>query len=296
MKSKTTLLSVLSIVLLTSATSAQTLSGDQIAAATAGTRAKFDASRFAPVRVVSAFDASGKPILIVSGESLLLTKTSAKALATTAILVTADARTVQPGQTALIGTTSIGTTGGSTIGRTDTLVVSAPRAAGAATLSANPLAASIERQVFVGDLPRDTSTASRGLTVGTSAGAAAETAIGPNGFPIFIGTAAPQSGALPIGPNGFPLLTTTGPQSGIQPINPNGFPATNVAPVAQTGLTREGASRDTTVPSTTAPVTAGPARASTIVAPNQATAVMTTPATAVGTAAPASPQLPASPQ
>jgi hypothetical protein len=288
MKFKTTLLSVLSIVLLTSATSAQTLSGDQIAAATAGTRAKFDASRFAPVRVVSAFDASGKPILIVSGESLLLTKTSAKALATTAILVTAAARTVQPGQTALIGTT-----GGSTIGRTDTLVVSAPRAAGAATLSANPLAASIERQVFVGDLPRDTSTASRGLTVGTSAGAAAETAIGPNGFPIFIGTAATQSGTLPIGPNGFPLLTTTGPQSGIQPINPNGFPATNVAPVAQTGLTREGASRDT---STTAPVTAGPARASTIVAPNQATAVMTTPATAVGTAAPASPQLPASPQ
>jgi hypothetical protein len=291
MKIKTTLLSVLSIVLLTSATNAQTVSGDQIATATAGTRAKFDASRFAPVKVVSAFDASGKPILIVSGKSLLLTKTNAtKALATTAILVTADSRTVQPGQTGLIGTTLIGTSGSSTVGRTDTVVVSAPRAAGAATPSANPLAASIERQVFVGDLPRDTSTASRGLTVGTSAGAAAETAIGPNGFPIFIGTAAPQSGTLPIGPNGFPLLTTTGPQSGIQPIGPNGFPATDVAPVAQTGLTREGASRATTVPATAAPAAGGPARAGTIVVPNAATAVMSTPATTLGTTAAASPR------
>jgi hypothetical protein len=171
------------------------------------------------------------------------------------------------------------------------LVVSAPtRASGAAAQSANPLAVSIERQVFVEDLPRDTSTASRGLTLGTSAGAAAETAIGPNGFPIFIGTTTPQSGTLPIGPNGFPQLTTSGPQSGIQPINPNGFPATNVAPVAQTGLTREGASRDTTAPSTTAPAAAGPARASTIVAPNLATAVMSTPATVIGTTAPASPR------
>jgi hypothetical protein len=282
MKFKTVFVSVLSINLLTA-------SGDQIGTATAVTRAKFDASRLAPVRVVSSFDASGKPILVISGESLALMKAkAARAVATTATMVTADARTVAlPGRTTLIGTT-----GTSPIGRTDTLVVSAPATAGATAPSANPLAASIERQVFVGDLPRDTSTASRGLTLGTSAGAgaAAETAIGPNGFPIFIGTTGPQSGTLPIGPNGFPQLTTSGPQSGIQLIGPNGFPATDVAPVAQTGLTREGASRDTTVPATAAPAAGGPARASTIVAPNQATAVMSTPATAVGTTAPASPR------
>jgi hypothetical protein len=269
MKLKTPFLSVLSMVLLTAATSAQT------------------------VRVVSSFDANGRTILVVSGESAALTGVNAaRALAPAAVGVTAGARTaVLSGQTTLIGTTAA-----SPVGRTDTLVVSAPATAGSTALSANPLAASIERQVFVGDLPRDTSTASRGLTLGTSAGAAAETAIGPNGFPIFIGTTGPQSGTLPIGPNGFPLLTTTGPQSGIQPINPNGFPATDVAPVAQTGLTREGLSRDTTVPATAAPAAGGPARASTIVAPNQATAVMSTPAMAVGTTAPASPQLPASPQ
>jgi hypothetical protein len=291
MKFKTVFVSVLSINLLTASTSAQTASGDQIGTATAVTRAKFDASRLAPVRVVSSFDASGKPILVISGESLALMKAkAARAVATTATMVTADARTV----VLRAPTTPIETTGAtSTVSRTDTLVVSAPtRAGGAAVLSANPLAASIERQVFVGDLPRDTSTASRGLTLGTSAGAgaAAETAIGPNGFPIFIGTTGPQSGTLPIGPNGFPQLTTSGPQSGIQLIGPNGFPATDVAPVAQTGLTREGASRDTTVPATAAPAAGGPARASTIVAPNQATAVMSTPATAVGTTAPASPR------
>jgi hypothetical protein len=279
MKFKTIFPSVISIALLAAPTSAQTASGDQIATATAVTKAKLDTSRLAPVKVISSFDASGKPILVISGESLLLTKANAaKALATTAIVVTTDGRTaVLPGRTTLIGTTG----GTSTAGRTDTLVVSAPTGAGTAVLSANPLAGSIERQVFVGDLPRDPSTASRGLTLGTSAGAAAETAIGPNGFPIFIGTTAPQSGTLPIGPNGFPQLTTSGPQSGIQPINANGFPDTNAAPVVQT---------DTTVPTTTAPVTAGPARASTIVAPNQATAVMTTPATVVGTTGAASPR------
>jgi hypothetical protein len=294
MKFKTLLLSVLSIALLTASTSAQTASGDQIATATAVTKAKLDTSRLAPVKVISSFDASGKPIVVISGESLALTKANAaRAVATPAIGVNMVARTVVlPGQTILIGATGAA----SPLGRTDTLVVSAPATAGATAPSANPLAASIERQVFIGDLPRDTSTASRGLTLGTFAGAAAETAIGPNGFPIFIGTTAPQSGTLPIGPNGFPQLTTSGPQSGIQPINPNGFPATNVAPVAQTGLTREGASRDTTIPATAAPAAGGPARASTIVAPNQTTAVMSTPATAIGTTAPASPQLPASPQ
>jgi hypothetical protein len=290
MKFKCVSLTVLSILILTASSRAQTASGDQIATATAVTKAKLDTSRLAPVKVISSFDASGKPILVI--ESLALAKAkAARAVATPAVVSTRDARTVvSRGQTILIGATGAA----SPVGRTDTLVVSTPATAGGTAPSANPLAASIERQVFVGDLPRDTSTASRGLTLGMS-GAAAETAIGPNGFPIFIGTG-PQSGTLPIGPNGFPQLTTSGPQSGIQPINPNGFPATDVAPVAQTGLTREGASRDTTVPATAAPAAGGPARASTIVAPNQATAVMSTPATGVGTTAPASPQLPASPQ
>jgi hypothetical protein len=256
MKFKAVFLSVLSIVLLTASPEAQT-------ATTAKT--KFDASRLTPVKVFSRFDASGKPVLVISGESLALALTKAEATRAVATTVTTNARTlVLPARTTLIGTTEA-----APLGRADTLVVTAPATAGSTVPSANPLSASIERQVFVGDLPRDASTASRGLTLGTSAGAAAETVIGPNGFPTFIGTTA--SGTLPIGPNGFPLLTTTGPQSGIQLINPNGFPAT-------------------TVPSTAAPAAAGPARASTIVAPNQATAVMSTPATAVGTTAAASQQ------
>jgi hypothetical protein len=288
MKIKIVLLTVLSVLLLTASAGAQTGGG----ATTAKT--KFDATRLSPVKVFSSFDASGKPILRISGEELALAKAKAtQAVLTTANVSTSDGKTVVlPGRTILLGATGAAGAAGAAapVGRTDTLVVSAPATPAAAGLSANPLAASIERQVFVGDLPRDASTTSRALTLGTSAGAAPETAIGPNGFPIFIGTAAPQSGTLPIGPNGFPLLTTTGPQSGIQPINANGFPATNVAPVAQTGLTREGASRATTVPSTAAPGTAGAGTGSTIAAPNTATAVMSTPATVVGTTAAASPQ------
>jgi hypothetical protein len=211
----------------------------------------------------------------------------AATVATTAIVVTTDARmgTVAAASQPVV----IGKTGATrTVSRgADTLVVSAARARAASTaFSANPLAASIERQVFVGDLPRDSSAASPGLTTGTFATTTGATAIGPNGFPIFLDSTAPQSGTNPIGPNGFPQPLTNGPQAGIQSIGPNGFADLSVPAFAQTGVTRSGVPRDTTVPATTA-VGRG-ATVSTIAAPNAATAVMSGPA--VGAAATASPQ------
>jgi hypothetical protein len=325
MKFKSTLLSILSIALLTASASAQMPSGDQIGVATT-VKAKVDPSQLAPVKLVSSPDGQ---VLLVSGQkisgslaqqklmarlasaplslALMKAKTAspqissanlssalfktkaakAGSVATTAIGGTTGARTgmFAPSQTVPIGRT--GTT--TTVTRADTLVVSAARArAASTTFSANPLAASIERQVFVGDLPRDTSAGSRGLTAGTITTSTGATAIGPNGFPIFLDTAVPQSGTNPIGPNGFPQPLTNGPQAGIQPIGPDGFPIVTVPPFAQTGVTRAGVPRDTTVPATTS-VGRG-ATVSTIAAPNAATAVMSGPATGVGTATAASPR------
>jgi hypothetical protein len=261
MKARAILGSVLSACLVASGAAAQ--SGFVTSASTAKTSAKM--TRIAGAKLVSSVNADGKQILVfpsttsvgklgapLSGSSFstALAKEKASAsgpsLSTSGVAVTTGATAAfAPGQTLVIGSTGTRIAAS----RTDTLVVSAPATA-ATALSANPLAATVERQVFAGDLTRDTALANRGLTLGSPATAAAtgEVAIGPNGFPIPAGTAAPQSGTNPIGPNGFPLLTQSGPQGGIQPIDPNGFPAMNVAPSAQTGLTRAGTPRDSAVP------------------------------------------------
>lgn len=291
MKAKAILGSVLAAGLVASSAAAQ--SSFVTSASTAKTSAKL--TELGGVKLVSSVNADGKQILVfpsrsvgklgapLSGSSFstALAKEKASAsgvsLSTSSIAVTTGATaTFAPGQTLVIGTT--GTRTAAT--RTDTLVVSAPATArtAATALSANPLAATVERQVFAGDLTRDTALGNRGLTLDsptTAAAAAGDVVIGPNGFPIPAGTAAPQSGANPIGPNGFPELTRSGAQSGIQPIAPNGFPAMNVAPLAQTGLTRAGTPRDSNAPvpaaapgggivgttATTIPVLASPATA-----------------------------------
>lgn len=223
---------------------------------------------FSSVKLVSVGTTAGKEILVLSGQKAsspvpfqkaarglavqFLKAPAAKSKKGAAIestVVDPGSKILAPGEVLLIGPTGSTTT----VSRADTLIVRAPVMRSPSGPSANPLAATVERQIFAGDLLRDTSAASRGLTPGSVAGAPAEVAIGPNGFPIFVGTTAPQSGTNPIGPNGFPELPTTGAQSGIQPIGPNGLPAMNTAPLPRTGLTRAGTPRDATAPAANAP-------------------------------------------
>lgn len=234
---------------------------------------------FSSVKLVSVTNGSSKQILVLSGQkstfpvTFVKTTTSLSGQAfkastksakgttvlTSSVVVQPTSPVLKPGQIVFMGPT--GTT--TAVGRTDVLVVRAP-ATRSTALSANPLAASVERQVFTGDLPRDTTGSSGTLTLGTVAGATPEVVIGPNGFPTFGGTTAPQSGTSAIGPNGFPEPTTAGPQSGIQPINLFGFPATNAAPVAQSGVMRAGMSRVSTAPGiSTAPILSSGASAAT---------------------------------
>jgi hypothetical protein len=207
---------------------------------------------------------------------------SATVVTTSATMITATA--LAPGQTVFLGST--GLRASANLSNSDTVVIAAPATAVVSTSSANPLAATVERQVFAGDLVRDRTVASSGLTLGTvatSATSAGATTIGPNGFPVIAGgTAVPEAGTNPIGPNGFPQPLTSGPQAGLQPINPNGFPATDVAPFAQTGMTRSGPARG---------ATAAPSAATTVTTTGGIPA-MAAPAAAVGTSAASS----ASPQ
>jgi hypothetical protein len=259
-----------------------------VLAGSAGAQSSFEPAvrkakpAFSGVKLVSVTNGSGKQILVLSGQKSTFPVTFVKTttplsgqtfqastksakgttVLTSSVVVPPAAPVLKPGQVVLIGPT--GTT--TAVGRTDTLVVRAP-ATRATGLSANPLAATVERQVFTGDLPRDTTGISGSLTLGAVAGATPEVAIGPNGFPTFAGTTAPQSGTNAIGPNGFPEPATTGPQGGIQPVSPNGFSAPNAAPVAQSAVTRAGMSRVSTAPATgTAPITSSGASAATTIA------------------------------
>jgi hypothetical protein len=256
-----------------------------VLAGSAGAQSSFEPAvrkakaAFSGVKLVSVTGVSGKQILVLSGQKSTFPVTFVKTttslsgqtfqastksakgttVLTSSVVVQPTATVLKPGQIVFMGPT--GTT--TAVGRTDTLVVRAP-ATGSTALSANSLAASVERQVFTGDLPRDSTGISGSPTLGTIAGATPEVVIGPNGFPTFAGTTAPQSGANAIGPNGFPQPATAGPQSGIQPINPNGFPTPNAAPVAQSGVTRAGMSRASTAPVIgTAPITSSGASAPT---------------------------------
>jgi len=217
------------------------------------------------VKLVTAATATGKQILVLSGQKTSLPVGFQKASpglagqfskAPTAKLTKGDtvqegvlmtrAKVLAPGGILIVGPTGVTTR----VSRTDTLVVRAPATRTTAGASANPLAATVENQVFAGDLLRNASASSRGLTPGSVAESPAEVVIGPNGFPTFTGTSTP-SGTNPTGPNGFAEPTTTGAPSAFQPINPNGFPAMNAAPLPRTGMTRAGTASDTTAPAAT---------------------------------------------
>ena len=297
MKLKTIFGSILTCGVVAVSASAQSRLVDSTSSAKAGTAL----ANLASVKLVSSITSNGKEILVLpSGQKVpaTLARKPAKALGTSALskaatkakaekagavvssafILNSDARPgLAPGQIVVIGKTGAAKTSTTAITLADTVVV-APPARASIGLSANPLAATIERQVFAGDLPRDTAAASSRLTLGTVANAAGATAIGPNGFPVFTGTAAPQSGTNPIGPNGFPQPLTSGPQAGIQPIGPDGFPVATVPPFTQTGMTRAGTARDSSVPATAPATAAGVGRAA-----------VTTPATGltVGVGAPA---------
>jgi hypothetical protein len=294
MKLKTIFGSILTCGLVAVSASAQSSLVDSASSA----KARTAGTDLASVKLVSSVTTNGKEILIlpsgqkvpatlaqkpakapgtfalskVATKTFALSKVATKVKAakagsvlSSAVIVSSDARMgLAPGQIVVIGKTGGAKTSTTPITLADVVVV-APAAPASVGLSANPLAATIERQVFAGDLPRDTA-APGGLALGTVAGATGATAIGPNGFPVFTGTAAPQSGTNPIGPNGFPQPLTNGPQAGIQPVGPDGFPVATVPPFTQSGTTRAGTPRDASVP-VTAPATAAGVSRSAVAAP-----------------------------
>lgn len=170
--------------------------------------------------------------------------------------VAADTQPLAPGDLVILGATG----GGSPSPAYPS--VAAPGAPSPSGDIAARLA--IEAQVFPGDLPAQTGSASGASYLPTNGNGAASygggtpginptltgarptapATVGPNGFPI---TAA--SGPQPTGPNGFPA-TTTGTQSGGQTINPNGFPAMN----GTSATTPQSASPMTVAPTIGAPV------------------------------------------
>lgn len=226
--------------------------------------------------------------LAAAKAATLGTVTSSATVVTTSATTT-FASGLTPGRMVFVGPTASRTR--ANLSNTDTVVIAAPATAATSSTSANPLAATVERQVFAGDLVRDRTVASSGLTLGTvatSATSAGSVTIGPNGFPVVAGgTAVPEAGTNPIGPNGFPQPLTNGPQAGLQPINPNGFPATNVAPFAQTGMTRSGSARDaTTLPSAATTLTTTGVTLPALAAPATAPGMGTSAASSANSASP----------
>jgi hypothetical protein len=300
MRLKTTFASILAIGLATALAIAQSAPGDLVDSASSTKKTQIDPALRAPVRLVSVVDASGKQTLVLasgqklvgdlaqqktatrsalSGFSPALAKAKAAESVSVATMSVSSGTTpvITPGQTVFVGTTG-GTTPSSAgpIGTgLDTVVVSAPATGGSSALSANPLAASIERQVFVGDLARDRAM-SRGLTVGASTPTAGGTEIGPNGFPVPVTSTAAQSTPA-VGANGFPLIGPTGAPTG-QVISPNGFPL--VAPFIQTGSAQVGTTPRATLPAAV-PTTASPVIGTTgVTAPTATTSTSAAPTVA----------------
>lgn len=248
------------------------------------------------VRAVSAVPKSGA----VTKSGITLTNMATGKAATTFVAAAKMPKTAMPttlasskaaatlaaqkaGTAIVLGPTGGGATAARLTG--DTLVVSARAAS--PTLSANPLASSVEAQIFRGDLPRATPRGTE-LTVGGNAATAATTPfteIGPNGFPIFANVTIPPLAT--VGPNGFlTTATTTAGTPTVLPIARNGFPDTSAAASAQTGLRPVTAARALTVPATAA----GPRGGSAGLATAPAAAATTASAPAAGSAATASPQ------
>jgi hypothetical protein len=297
MKSRAILVSILSMGILAAGAAGQTK-----AKSTSSIRLMSNGSRVivVPARVSLSGGTLGvrKATETLPGSSSFLVTELAAAKAATVGTVTSSATVVTTsatasglvsGRTVFLGPTASRTR--ANLSNSDTVVIAAPTTAAASTTSANPLAATLERQVFTGDLVRDRTVASSGLTLGTvatSATSAGSVTVGPNGFPLVAGgTAVPEAGTNPIGPNGFPQPLTNGPQAGLQPINPNGFPATNVAPLPQTGMTRSGSGPDaTTLPSAATTVTTTGVTLPALAAPAPAPAMGTSGASSASSASP----------
>lgn len=194
-------------------------------------------SGLSTAKMAETLTTAGVPATLAGGKSVTLTQSlgATKAQATlTRSITTARAASsstmklltaLQPGQKVFLGPT------GATFASRATADVSAR--GGAAVLASSPLAASIQDQIFVGDLPRMTPRS--GLTAGMVAPTTGEVVIGPNGFPVPVTATTGLNGALSIGPNGFPATATT---------------------VSSTGLTRSGGSITTALPVTATAATA----------------------------------------
>ncbi len=192
---------------------------------------------------------AGKQISIIPGRLEAGKAAATLASGKTASLLASAKSTLIPGQVVFFGPT-----GGARTSST------AADATAADAVVVSPLAATIEQQVFRGDLIRATPGAS-GLTLG-SAGTAGGFIFGANGFPVPVTAASPGAAGTPtIGSNGFPVVGSAG---ATQTIDTNGFPTGTGAAFAQTGLTTTGgATSATALPTTAAPVTRGGASAAT---------------------------------
>ena len=216
-----------------------------LALAVAGQTAAF--KRVGPIPVATAsktitIAGSGNQIVILRGD---LEAAKAAAMASRATVFVSARLALAPGQVVFLGSTSPATSSTPVY----TVVVS-PRA-GAAV---RPLSATIEQQVFPGDLVRATP-GPGGLTDQTGG-----FVIGPNGFPIPVTTAAQSAPALAIGPNGFPTL---GSPTATVPIDTNGFPAATGAAFTQTSPTTAGSATTIVVPAS-ARTSSGGATAATL--------------------------------
>jgi len=168
---------------------------------------------------------SGNQVVILQGN--LEASNVVAAMASRANVFVSGRSTLAPGQVVFLGPT--GPAASSTA--VDMVVVS-PRAGAAAS----PLSATIQQQVFLGDLVRATP-GPGGLTDQTGG-----FVFGANGFPVAV-TAAPNGAAtLAIGPNGFPTLGSPTPT-----IDTNGFPAGTGTAFPQTSLTTTAGSATTIV-------------------------------------------------
>lgn len=158
------------------------------------------------VKLVSVTTGAGREILVLSRQKTTFPVTFQKAISAPAgpgfkspmtrsarratvesiAVIQASESLLQPGQIVSVPT------GATAVPPVDTLVVRPRMNAAAPGIESSPPAATVERQVFPGDLPRDTSPTAKGLTPGSVAGAVPAAAIGPIGFPIFEGATTPQ--------------------------------------------------------------------------------------------------------
>lgn len=203
--------------------------------------------------VTMAGSATGaKSLVIVPSRSLLSSKAQASLIPSLAAsrAATGNATTI-----------FLGPTGGTSAAaaRAGTTLVGARDATTAGAFAPAPLAASVQDQIFVGDLPRLTP---RGLTAGMVTPTAGEVVVGPNGFPVPVTATTPAP--VPIGPNGFPDFSAAAART--PPVGPNGFPATGITlngfpvtgttTVPATGATPLNRSIATGIPLTVNPTTA----------------------------------------